>query len=251
VEQITPPFRVPDGLAEIKQEIPVIMQMIARTSRWVHPETFKALPIWCPDTARGLPQFDSRWSRELVNEKGAKKKEANNRAASAFFEALGIAPPKPKNWSVCHIWGYDDDRFANRANVVQNPRYYSCIGNMVWLPTPLKGFTDAVPEVKQCLRICAFHLYGWMCEYEDHTANTQRIHSGEIPDCYPREWPTSIRPDLRPRNTAPYSERVRKSIIKRKAKLRRLLADDTLEHYGHDAVREVLTFWKVDLKENA
>jgi hypothetical protein len=153
-----PAFRVPDGLSEIKNELPGIMKMIARTSRWIHPKTFKALPVWGPDTARGLPQFDSRWARQLTNTKGIEKKEPNIQAAKAFMQALGVTSPKPENWSVCHIWGYDDDRFATKAKVVGNPRYYSCIGNMVWLPTPLKGFTDAIPEVKQCLRICAYHL---------------------------------------------------------------------------------------------
>jgi len=52
---------------------------------------------------------------------------------------------------------------------------------------------------------------------------------------------------LLPLGTAPYSERVRASVAKRKAKLRQQLTDETLEHYGHDAVRSVLAFWKVDL----
>jgi len=62
-------FHVPDGLSEIKNELPLIMKMIARTARWVHPETFKALPIWCPDTARGFLRYDARCSRVLANNK--------------------------------------------------------------------------------------------------------------------------------------------------------------------------------------
>src|SRR5260370_17761064 len=68
-------FHVPDGLSEIKNELPLIMEMIARTARWVHPKTFKALPIWCPDTARGFLRYDARWSPVLVNRQGVQKKK--------------------------------------------------------------------------------------------------------------------------------------------------------------------------------
>ena len=239
-------FQVPDGLSEIEHELPLIMKMIARTAQWVHPDTFKALPIWCPDTARGYLRYDAKWSRVLENGKGVKKKEENIRAATALVEALGVRPPKPKNWTVCHIWGYDDEKFAGNSRVVQDPRYYSCIGNMTWLPTPLKGFTDAVPTNKECLRVCAYHLYGWVCEHYDVRASAERVRSGELPMGYPEDWPMAER-HLLPLGTAPYSERVRASVAKRKAKLRQQLTDETLEHYGHDAVRSVLAFWKVDL----
>ena len=47
-------YSVPDGLSEITKELPLIIEMIARTDCWVHPEIFRALPVWCPDTAGGL-----------------------------------------------------------------------------------------------------------------------------------------------------------------------------------------------------
>jgi hypothetical protein len=240
-------FYVPDGLSEIKHELPLVMQMIARTARWVHPETFRALPIWCPDTARGRPRYDSTWRRVLVSGRNVPKVEENIRAAAALVEALGIkTPPKPKNWTVCHIWGYDDENFAGKSNVVQDPHYYSCVGNMTWLPTPLKGFTDAVPQIKECLRVCAFHLYGWACEHKDVRAGAERVRSGAIPEGYPKDWPTAERRILPP-GTAYYSDGVKASIQKRKAKFRELLANSALEHYGHADVREVLAFWKVDI----
>ena len=239
-------LKVPDGLAEIERELPLVMSMIARTARWVHPDTFKGLPIWCPDTARGMVRYDAAWSRPLVSAKGVTKVEENIRAGAALVEALGVQPPKPRNWTVCHIWGYDDDRFAGRSNVVQDPRYYSCIGNMTWLPTPLKGFTDAVPQIKECLRVCAFHLYGWACEHDDFREAAIKVRSGAIPEGYPSEWPTADRRILPP-GTASFSDRVKLSIANRKAKIRRQLNDDSLTHYPCDAVRQVLTFWKVDL----
>jgi hypothetical protein len=222
------------------------MEMIARTARWVHPETFRALPIWCPDTARGRPRYDASWTRVLTSGRGVAKVEENIRAATALVEALGVRPPKPKNWTVCHIWGYDDQNFAGKSNVVQDPRYYSCVGNMVWLPTPLKGFTDAVPQIKECLRVCAFHLYGWTCQHEDVGVGATRVRSGAIPDGYPLAWPTAERVVLPP-GTAPFSERVQSAVARRKARIRAQLEDDSLRHYDRHAVRGVLEFWGVDL----
>jgi len=43
--------------------------------------------------------------------------------------------------------------------------FFSCVGNMVLLPTPLKAFTDAMPEVKNMMRICTRNLYGWQCDH--------------------------------------------------------------------------------------
>jgi hypothetical protein len=99
-------------------------------------------------------------------------------------------------------------------DVVQDQRFYSCIGNMIWLPTPLKGFTDAVPQIKECLRVCAFQLYGWACEHEDVRTVAERVRSGAIPEGYPNDWPTADRRVLPP-GTASCTERVQASIEKR------------------------------------
>ncbi|HWW24902.1 MAG TPA: hypothetical protein VNZ85_03290 [Caulobacter sp.] len=239
-------FNIPDGLAEIEHELPLVMAMIARTARWVHPDTFRALPVWCPDTARGRPRYDASWREPLISGRGVRKVEENIRAGSALIEALGVKPPKPKNWTVCHIWGYDDESFAGRSSIVQDPRFYSCIGNMTWLPTPLKGFTDAVPQIKQCLRVCAFHLYGWACEHEDASIAAEEVRSGDVPSFYPEDWPAPGRERLPP-GTAPYTERVRHSIAKRKAKILQQLQNLDLQLYNHDEVRQVLNFWRIDL----
>lgn len=240
-------YHVPDGLLEIEHALPAVMEVIARTARWVHPNTFKALPIWCPDTARGRPRYDAAWGAALKSGRGIAKVEENIRAAAALVEALGVkVPPKPKNWTVCHIWGYDDDKFVGKSNVVQDPRYYSCIGNMVWLPTPLKGFTDAVPHIKDCLRVCAYYLYDWVCEHPDVQGGASRVLSGAIPEGYPQSWPTADRRILPP-GTAPFSARVQSTIAKRKIRIQQQLANSEFERYPHDEVRAVLSFWKVSL----
>jgi len=157
---------IPDGNKEIAEEIPLIVEIVARAARWVNPQTFRELPVWCPWSARGRPLYEKTWRTRSTNTRGdtgvtSEKSEANVEAGKALVAALGVASPKPANWTVCHIWGYDDEAFGFRSHIVRNPRYYSCVGNMVWLPTPLKGFTDALPEIKRMLRTCAFHLYGW------------------------------------------------------------------------------------------
>ncbi|MFG1284088.1 hypothetical protein [Xanthobacter autotrophicus] len=154
-------FYIPDGNEALRDDIPAVVELIERTARWVHPETFRRLPVWAPHTARGRPLYDSAWARRYTNTKKAtkitaEKFEGNVAALNALVAALGVAAPKPKNWTVCHIWGYDDPSFAQQSSVVQDPRYFSCVANMVWLPTPLKGFTDALPEIKAMLRFAPF-----------------------------------------------------------------------------------------------
>lgn len=90
--------------------------------------------------------------------------------------------PKPANWTVCHIWGYDDEAFAFQSSIVRYPRYYSCVANMVWLPTPLKGFTDALPKIKTMLITCAFYLYGWACEDESVKEQANAISARVVPE---------------------------------------------------------------------
>lgn len=245
-------FYVPDGNEILRPDVPAVAELIARTARWVHPDTFRALPIWAPHAARGQPLFDAGWSRRYMNTRKAtgitsEKFEGNVAAAYALFAALDVQPPRPKNWSVCHIWGYDDPNFAEHTGVVRDRRYFSCVANMVWLPTSLKGFTDTLPEIKTMLRVCAFHLYGWSCEHESVAAQAAEVRSGRIPPNYPAEWPDGSAPLRLPPGTAPFTQRIRNTIAKRKAKIRADLADAAFLHYPKSEVIEVLKFWKVDL----
>lgn len=235
---------IPDGLIQIEKEIPLIMEMIAQSARWVHPEVFKRLPVWRPEKARKAPLYKKDWRTRSASKSGALKFETNGGALRSLREALALA--KPKNWTTCHIWGYDDANFAGKSVVVQDSRFYSCVANMVLLPTPLKGFTDAVPTIKHHLRVCAFHLYGWACEHEASSAEAELVKSGKIPEGYPLTWPTAERPAL-PTGIGPFDDRLKKRISERKRKIARDLGNLDLENYPRDSVRNVLEFWKIDL----
>jgi hypothetical protein len=243
---------IPDGNAAIRGDLPAVVDLIVRTARWVAPETFQRLPIWCPEVARGQALYDASWSRRYTNTKRstqqtAEKFEGNVAALKALVAALDVAKPKPDNWTVCHIWGYDDRTFASRSVIVQDPRYYSCVANMIWLPTALKAFTDALPEVKTLLRTCAFHLYGWACEHPTVSTAAAEIRSGALPLHYPDDWPSPTRPDILPPGVCPFSSRVEAEIEKRKASWRASLSDNTLAHFPRDQVQDVLKFWSVQL----
>lgn len=236
---------IPDGLKEIADVMPVIMSMIARTARWAHPEVFKTLPVWRPDTARTMPLHKADWITPSTN-KGTPKAEGNVNAQVSLLAALGVVGKKPAHWTTCHIWGYDDAGFVGRSRVIQDRRYFSCVGNMVLLPTPLKGFTDAVPEIKRHLRVCAYHLYGWACEHEDAAEEAALIRSGSVPDGYPAEWPTADRSVLPP-GTGPFNDIIKRKIAARKKQIAHLLGATELHAYPRDAVRDVLDFWRIDL----
>jgi hypothetical protein len=242
---------IPDGNDAVRGDIDAVVDLLVRTSRWVHPETFKALPVWCPWVARGQPLFDAAWQGRYTNTKRAtgltsEKFEGNVAAAKALIAALDVATPRPSNWTVCHIWGYDDPNFGPSGSVVHDPRFYSCIGNMVWLPTSLKGFTDSLPEVKSLLRVCAYYLYGFLCDHPNTQAEAQRIGDGWIPAHYPSAWPTNTRADLPP-GTSPFTHRIKAEIVKRKTKWESDLSNPALTSYPREQVRTVLQYWKVEL----
>jgi hypothetical protein len=245
-------FHVPDGNAAPRSDIPAIAELIERTARWVHPDTFRALPVWAPHAARGRPLYDATWTRRYTNNRKitgvtAEKFEGNVAALKTLVAALDVASPKPKNWTVCHIWGYDDPSFAGGSKIVQDPHYFTCVANMVWLPTSLKGFTDTLPEIKAMLRTCSCHLYGWACEHESVAEQAAKVRSGWVPPHYPKSWPDGTKPHRLPPGTAPYTPRIEREIAKRKEKIRSDLANAAFLNYPKAEVEQVLKFWNVAL----
>jgi hypothetical protein len=129
-------YEIPDGNEEIRADLPLIVGNITRTSRWVNPEAFRQLPVWSPWAARGRQLYDIRWTKKVTNTRRSTgetvhKREGNVTAGDALFRALGLVGKKPPNWTVCHVWGYDDPAFASADSVVHDARFFSCVANMI------------------------------------------------------------------------------------------------------------------------
>lgn len=183
-----------DGLEALRLEMSLdeIMRLIERTARWASPETFRRLPVWYPEHHRRGLFYKANWTVPLLNKRtgvdeSVHKPEGNTYANNALTIALGLRKKQRPNWSCCHIWGVDDPTFGSANLVVQDRWFYSCIANMVMLPTPLKAFTDVMPEVKAMLRACSFHLYQWRCDHK----SLGEVDFGRwtADPAYPKSWP--------------------------------------------------------------
>jgi hypothetical protein len=239
---------LPDGLAALRNErrLADIMRLIERTARWVAPETFKLLPVWFPEYARRASFYKANWSVPQNNTNkqtgvSEHKRESNRYANITRTCALGLSSDDRPNWSCCHVWGIDDPKLQASNAVVQDHRYYSCVANMVLLPTPLKAFTDSMPEVKAMLRICAGNLYGWECEHAGMTNATTGIVAPIDWSAYPESWPRTLRERLRT-GVIPIDDGIRNAANVRLARIERDLRDAG-EYYPRDKVRTALSYW--------
>lgn len=227
------------------------MGLIERTARWVDRETFDYLPVWYPEHARKGFFYKSNWSEPQMNRdrqsgNSVHKVEGNLYANKALTQALGLRSKSRRNWSCCHIWGIDDARYQTSNSIVQDRRYYSCIANMVLLPTPLKAFTDVMPEVKTMLRVCALHLYGWYCDHPDVADAAREVMDWSDWDYYPVSWPRSDKSSL-PLGLVPFSGTIAKAADRRRASIHNDL-HHAGPYYPRQEVKDVLSHWGVDLR---
>jgi len=114
---------------------------------------------------------------------------------------------------------------------------------MVLLPTPLKAFTDVMPEVKSLLRACASNLYGWRCEHADLDETSDELWQATESADYPSSWPTPKRVCLPP-GTMPFSSTVKRYADRRLDRIRSDLATAG-PYYPADDVRSVLQYWRI------
>lgn len=239
----------PDGLVAMRKELDTaeVMRLIERCSRWVDRATFEYLPVWYPELARNDKLYNVNWSERRMNRNsrtGAKehKHEGNTAANTALTHALGLRPKDRPNWSCCHIWGVDDASNQESNLVVQDKRFYTCISNMVLLPTPLKAFTDAMPEVKMMLRVCAYHNYGWLCQHKAVKKAAARVENWKDWDGYPESWPRPGREDAQPKGTIGFTNEIKESADRRITKIRKEL-QSAGKYYPKKEVKKVLRFW--------
>lgn len=239
-----------DGLEVLKAEFSVkeVARLIERTARWVAPETFQHLPVWYPEYARRDLLYKKNWTEPQYNTnrntgERVHKQEGNGKANIALGAALGLSPKDRPNWSCCHIWGVDDPSFQKSNTIVVDKRYFSCVANMVLLPTPLKAFTDSMPEIKTMLRVCAAYLFNWSVDSED-IADLQTEESFCDWASYPSSWPKPGHQSL-PVGVVPFDERIRKRANKRLSSI--VAGFDTAgEFYPREEIRRVLDYWKIN-----
>lgn len=237
-----------DGLLVLKRHIDVrsIAGLIEQTARWVDPETFKLLPVWYPEFARRGPLYNADWSirRQNTNRRSGdvtNKIEGNVQANKALCEAMGITLRERPQWTCCHIWGVDDPSFVKANSVVQDHRFFSCIANMVLLPTPLKAFTDVMPEVKAMLRRVSGDLFGWSC---DHPDLLPQAGGAFEPADYPESWRRASSGSIP--GIVPINDKIRAKVQKRKTAISRDL-EKAGEFYPRETVRDALLYWNIQL----
>lgn len=243
---------LPDGLEALRRELSLsdVMGLIERTAQWVDPKTFRYLPVWYPEHARRALFYKANWSEPQMNRNRQTgvtihKSEGNVHANKALTLALGLRAGERPNWSCCHIWGIDDAFYQVSNAVVQDRRFFSCVANMVLLPTPLKAFTDVMTDVKMMLRVCALHLFGWSCDHDDVADIAGGVADWANWDAYPESWPKPGRTTL-PLGTAKFSPRIKAAADRRKAAIRKDLASAG-PHYPREEVRKVLDYWNISL----
>ncbi|MBB4440780.1 MULTISPECIES: hypothetical protein [Rhizobium] len=245
-----------DGLDALRAEIGIgeIASLIERTARWVAPETFRLLPVWYPEHARRRHFFKCGWSEPQTNTNRTTKVtvhkvEGNIKANQALTLALGLRKSSRPNWTCCHLWGVDDATFQKSNDVVSDHRFYSCVANMVLLPTPLKAFTDVMPEIKAMMRICARNLYGWQCDHESMLeVNESLDHWNDWSD-YPKSW-VRVPGEGRPLGVVDLTPKIEAQIAKRRAAI-----FQDLEHagtfYPRDEVKTALAYWGIEVPQVA
>lgn len=241
-----------DGLDALRSEIGLkeIAGLIERTAQWVAPETFRLLPVWFPEHGRGHQFYKKNWSEPQMNTKrttgvSSLKVEGNINANQALTLALGLRKAQRPNWSCCHIWTFDDQKYQKSNEVVKDRRFFSCVANMVLLPTPLKAFTDTMPEIKAMLRICSRNLYNWTCDHQSLGETVAALDEWDAWDDYPKSWPRFSN-EKRPLGTVEITPKIEHAIFDRKAAIKRDLVGAG-PYYPRTEVHQVLDYWRVEL----
>jgi len=122
---------------------------------------------------------------------------------------------------------------------------------MVLLPTPLKAFTDAMPEIKVMLRLCAKNLYGWSCGQDILPHEHAAVEKFSAWDAYPGSWPR-IYGDKVPLGMMPMhlNPAIYQSAKKR---LERIWFDLVYAgpFFPRKQVQDAMNYWEEHLKEHA
>ena len=243
-----------DGLDILREQLSLseIMKLIQNTARWVSKDTFHYLPVWYPEEARRELLYKANWTEPQYNTNkttGEKnhKRVGNTNANKALTSALGMRTKDRPNWTCCHIWSVDDPSFQRPNVIAGNKKFYSCVANMVLLPTPLKAFTDAMPEVKTMLRVTAAAYYGWAPEHEEIPGLEEDLKLCKWED-YPQSWPRERNDGIKLKGVEPFSNKIKQMADKR---FNRVIKDlnNGGKFYPKEEVNEVLNYWSLQMPE--
>ena len=129
-----------------------------------------------------------------------------------------------------------------KANsVVQDNRFFSCIANVILLPTPLKAFTDVMPEVKAMLRRSSGDWFNWSCDHPDLLPQPGDAFD---PADYPESWSHAASGSVP--GIVPINDKIRAKARNRKAVIARDL-ENVGEFYPREQVRDALSYWNIVL----
>ena len=154
------------GTARLGVKLPAL---VASCGLWAHPRVFQECRkldpngAWFPNTRRA--RKDEKRG-EVVN---GITLDDNSKANQAIKKAVFGSGVMPKRYGACHIW----------PKSCYDPRYHTCIANLVLLPVALASLTDHDPEVIACLKCRSFELYGW---------HPDDMPPPERPPGYPDGW---------------------------------------------------------------
>jgi len=245
---------VRDGLEVLREQLDLltIMRLIEDTALWVDRETFEYLPVWYPEEARRDLMYKSNWSEvqkntSKVSGETVHKRVGNGGANKALTMALGMKAKNRPNWTCCHIWGVDDPTYQKSNFVASDKRFYSCVGNMILLPTPLKAFTDVMQEVKDMLRIASSYYYDWLPDHPD-LPTLSNIEAACNWDAYPDSWPSKVKL-ASPKGIVQFNDVIKKNADKRLLAVSKLLANPGT-YFPTQEVLDVLNYWKIGLKHD-
>lgn len=116
---------------------------------------------------------------------------------------------------------------------------------MIVLPTPLKAFTDTMPEIKAMLRVCARNLYSWQCDHESVEMINRSLDKWADSESYPMSWPQKPGEKL-PLGVAPLTPVIKASAERRNAAIRSGL-EHAGKYYPRDEVKVALAYWNIEV----
>jgi|GEM_PF-414608 len=234
---------LPDGLAAFTESIAKrkldLYPLLNEVSYWVHPKTFQYMPIWYPEFARKVPLYQVNWTTRQLNN-GREKFEGNVHGRFSLLAALGQPDGADVKWTCCHIWGLNG---IEDNPVVKDHRFYSCVGNMLFLPTPFKALSDSVPAVKALLRVMAYNLYGWMCDHGAVREESVKLLAGTFPEGYLDHWPRPGNASPSPQNVAPFDESIQSAADIRILELRNSFRDSSKQMFPREKVGQAMDYW--------